>query len=111
MAQELVLLSDVRLDADTMADVARRVIPDGMGVCYLDGEITQFLDADRESVLTVFDPVPVHDATEAAAQLFDPPDSFGLWTEIIIPFASVPVSGVLAEAFASAVGGVLKVKR
>ena len=87
MAIELVILSDIALTHDAMAEVARGVIPDGTGISYRDGEITQFVDAGGEAVLTVFDAMPVHVSREAAAQLHDPPPAFALWTEITIPFA------------------------
>lgn len=111
MAIELVLLSDIALTPDTMAEVASEVIPDGTGISYRDGEITQFVDSEGESVLTVFDAMPVHFPSEAAAQLQDPPPAFALWTEIIIPFQQGPQGQPLAAAFASAVGGLLKEKR
>lgn len=111
MAVELVLLSDIALTPDTMALVARGVIPDGTGISYRGGEITQFVDAAGEAVLTVFDSMPVHFSSEAAAQLKDPPSAFALWTEITIPFQHSAQGQPLAAAFASAVGGVLKEKR
>ncbi|WP_028709273.1 hypothetical protein [Propionicicella superfundia] len=111
MAQELVLLSDIPLTLDLMAQVARRVIPDGTGVSYRGGEITQFVGTGGRPVLTVFDPVPVHAPDDAAALLQDPPASFGLWTEITLPFGSGVTGRELAEAFADAVGGVVKEKR
>lgn len=111
MALELVLLSDIALRPEMMAEVARGVIPDGTGVSYRGGEITQFVDAQGEAVLTVFDPSPVHVPDEAAAQLHDPPAAFALWTEVMIPFQHSAQGRPLANAFASAVGGVLKEKR
>lgn len=111
MAIELVLLSDIALTPETMAEVASEVIPDGTGISYRDGEITQFVDSEGQSVLTVFDAMPVRFSSEAAAQLHDPPSVFALWTEIIIPFQNETQGQPLAAAFAGAVGGVLKEKR
>lgn len=111
MAIELVLLSDIALTPDKMAEVARGVIPNGTGISYRDGEITQFVDSEGEAMLTVFDAMPVHFPSEAAAQLHDPPPAFALWTEITIPFQHGTQGQPLAAAFARAVGGVLKEKR
>ncbi|MFT4232151.1 MAG: hypothetical protein QM606_05170 [Leucobacter sp.] len=110
MPAELVLLSDIPLTPELMAQTARDTIPDGAGFSYQDGEITQFVDADGTPVLTVFDAVPVHVADEAAELLRDPPASFALWTEITIPFSSSGASRTLAHALARAVGGVVKEK-
>lgn len=111
MSQELVLLSDIPLTPELMAHTARGVIPDGSGISYRDGEITQFVDADGRPVVTVFAPMPVHLPEEASALLQDPPAYFALWTDVTVPFASSPASRALAEAFAGAVGGTLREKR
>ncbi|MFT3888482.1 MAG: hypothetical protein QM713_10020 [Arachnia sp.] len=111
MSRELVLLSDIPLTPDLMAHAARGVIPDGTGVSYRDGEVTQFLDAAGRPVLTVFDAMPVHVPEEAAVLLQDPPVSFALWTDITVPFAASPASSALADALAGAVGGTLREKR
>lgn len=110
MAVELVLLSDIPLTPELMAQAAREVIPDGTGISYRNGEITQFVAAEGDSVLTVFEPVPVHVPEEAAAQIHDQPASFALWTEITLPFQRSAASHLLAEALAAAVGGTLKEK-
>lgn len=105
MAIELVLLSDVPLNDDVIARTALQLIPDGVVLSYRDGEITQFVDVYAEPVLTVFDPTVVHDSAGARCVLRDPPLSFGLWTEMTIPFAGSAAGRPLAEALARAVGG------
>lgn len=110
MAENLVILSDVALTAEQLASVAREVIPDGTGVSYRDGEITQFVDADGIPMVTVFDAVAVHTPVEAAALLQVPPTSFGLWTEVIVPFEATASGRRLVEAWAEAVGGVVEEK-
>lgn len=115
MAREFVLLSDIPLTPDLMAQAGRSVIPNGTGVSYRDGEITQFIDSDGQSVATVFESVPVHEPEEARALLPDPPASFGLWTEITIPFGATAagdeLSRALVEAFVMSVGGKAQEKR
>lgn len=111
MAEELVLLSEVPVTPDLLADVARDVMGGGTGVQYRNGEIVQFIDPEGNAVLTVFDSIPVHVPTEAAAQLMDPPASFGLWTEMTIPFASSPFSRPLAQAIAERIGGSVRTKK
>ena len=111
MATELVLLSEVPLHADLMADVAAQVLPGGSGISYRDGEITQFIDAEGATVVTIFDAVPVHDPVQAASMLADPPASFGLWTEISLPFGGPSNGRTLVTLLAEAVGGTIKAKR
>lgn len=110
MARELVLLSDVPLTADLMAATAAQVIPDGVGIEYRDGEVTQFVDATGAQVLTIFDPVAVHVPDEARAMLKDPPLSFALWTELTVPFEASAAARPLAEALARSVRGVVREK-
>lgn len=105
MAAELVLLSEIPLSEQAMLETAALVIPDGTAIFYRDGEISQFLDGNAEPVLTVFNPVVVHDSAEARRLLKDPPVSFGLWTELIIPFAGSVAGRPLAEALARTLRG------
>ncbi len=111
MARELVLLSDIPLTPQILADVGNAVLPDGTGISYRNGEITQFIDAENRPVATVFDSVPVHVATEAEAVLKDAPPAFALWTEITVPFAPSPASTALPTALAEAVGGTIREKK
>lgn len=110
MTVELVLLSDVPLTAELMAETAVQVIPDGVGIEYRGGEVTQFVDANGAPVLTIFDPVPVHVPDEARATLIDPPRSFALWTEMSVPFAASAAARPLAEALARSVRGIVREK-
>ena len=110
MAVELVLLSDIPLSDEVVLETALQVIPDGIALSFRNGEITQFVDADAKPVLTMFDSAPVHDPAEARRLIADPPVSFGLWTEITIPFSAGPDGRPLAEALARAVQGSLREK-
>lgn len=110
MAIELVLLSDIPLTDDVMLGTALQVIPDGVGISYRDGQVTQFVDANAAPVLTVFEPKVVHEPSEARRMLQDPPLSFGLWTEMTIPFAGSFAGRPLAEALARAVRGSVREK-
>lgn len=110
MAVELVILSDIPLSDEVMLETALQVIPDGVAISYRDGEITQFVDANADPVLTVFDPTVVHDPVEARRLLRDPPVSFGLWTEVTIPFAGSVAGRPFADALARAVRGSVREK-
>lgn len=111
MTRELVLLSEIAVTEDLLLEVARDVLTDGTGISYRDGEIVQFVTAEGRPTVTVFDSRPVHEPSEAAAALIDPPTTFGLWTEITIPRGADPVGASLVAAIASRVGGVVKEKR
>ncbi|KJQ54622.1 hypothetical protein [Microbacterium sp. SA39] len=110
MAVELVLLSDIPLSDEVMLETALQVIPDGAAFSYRDGQITQFADVNAAPVLTVFEPMVVHEPLEARRLIKDPPVSFGLWTEMTIPFAGSVAGRPLAEAFARAVRGSVREK-
>jgi hypothetical protein len=83
MATELVVLSDIPFTEELVLATALQVIPDGAGLSFRDGEITQFVDSNADPVLTMFDTTVVHDPADARALLKDPPVSFALWTEFI----------------------------
>ena len=53
---------------------------------WLDGQFATLHDESGRHVLTVHAPMVIHDAREAATALVDPPEAFGLWSEIMVPF-------------------------
>lgn len=110
MATELVVLSDIPFTEELVLATALQVIPDGAGVSFRDGEITQFLDMNADPVLTMFDTTVVHDPADARALLNDPPVSFALWTEFILPFTGSTAGRPLIDALARAVQGTVREK-
>lgn len=111
MATEYVVLSDVPLTPDNMTPVAREILEGGSGVEYAGGEILQWIDANGLTAATVFPSTVVHDATQARRILATPPASFGMWTEVSVPFQASPHARALVDAFAAAVGGTVSEKR
>lgn len=108
MPTELVLLSDVAPTLETIIRAAAAVHPDGSFLDYHDGLVRQVVDAEGRAVLQVYPSRPVLDPTQAAASVQDPPASFGLWTDITVPFGDDAPGRALATAIAAAVGGVVK---
>lgn len=110
MATELVVLSDIAFSEELVLATALQVIPDGVGMSFRDGEITQFVDANADPVLTMFDTTVVHDPADARLLLKDPPASFALWTEFILPFTGSIAGRPLVDALARAVQGTVREK-
>lgn len=104
MPTELVLLSEIAPTRELQYDVAARLLPGGAFVEYRGGEATMFADR-RGTVLTVHQTKPVQERTDAVVVLENAPESFGLWTEMTIPYGDPSVGRMLAEAIADAVGG------
>lgn len=111
MPTELVLLSEVEPHVEGLVSAAAELHPDGRYVDYRGGEIGQFVDADGNALLTVFETRPVGLGAEAAECLVDPPSAFGLWTDMTIPFGDPTAGRELAEAIADAVGGVIRERK
>ena len=107
MPTEIVLLSEVEPTTLAMIRAAADAHPDGTMLDYRDGQIRQFVDAEGHAVLAVHRTKPVAVPREAAAALVDPPASFGLWTDMTIPFGDPTAGRALAEAIAATVGGVI----
>lgn len=108
MALELVLLSETAPGPELVQPIAARLLPGGASLSHRGGRIVQFLDASGRSVLTLFAAKPVERPQDAAAALAEPPASFGLWTEMIIPFGDPEPGRSLAEAIARSVDGVVR---
>ncbi|GAB2610492.1 hypothetical protein [Pseudactinotalea suaedae] len=108
MATELVLLSDIEVTAERVVRAAADAHPDGTYVTYRGGDIGQLVDVEARPVLTIYASRPVSHPREAAAAVVDPPASFALWTELNIPYGDTGSGRAVAEAIATAVGGVIK---
>jgi hypothetical protein len=108
MGTELVLLSDVEVTPDRVIHACQHAHPEGTYVAYSGGDIGQLLAEDATPLLTVFRSRPVPHAREAAAAVVDPPASFALWTDVILPYSDRGAGRAAAESIAAAVGGVIK---
>lgn len=101
------MLSDVVPTREQQVDVAGAVMPGGTYVELRGGELAMFVDPARAHVLAVYETKPVNVRDAAAAALVDPPRSFGLWTEMTIPFDDAGYGRRIADAIAAAVGGTI----
>ena len=108
MATELVLLSDVPLTEEVHHRAYARLGMTGEMFEWLDGQFATLHDESGRHVLTVHAPMVIHDAREAAAALVDPPEAFGLWSEIMVPFDNTEKGRTVAEAMAVEVGGLIR---
>ena len=108
MATELVLLSDVPLTEEVHHRAYARLGMTGEMFEWLDGQFATLHDESGRHVLTVHAPMVIHDAREAAAALVDPPEAFGLWGEIMVPFENTETGRAVAEALAVEVGGLIR---
>lgn len=108
MPTELVLLSDVQATGEIVAAAASDMLGAGTVLQFRDSEITQVIDADGTSLLTVFRAKPVLDPAEALRTAIDAPLWFGLWAEMTIPFGDPTRGRALAEHIATTVGGVVR---
>lgn len=111
MPAELTLLTDVEPTREALVAIAAESYPDGVYVDYRGGDIKQFIDEWGTPLLCLFGTRPVLEVAEASAALADPPTSFGLWTDLTIPFGGEDPFGddgrgrALAEAIAAGLGG------
>lgn len=105
--RELVMLSDVPPTREQQYDVAGTIMPGGTYVELRGGELAMFVDPAKTHVLAVYETKPVHVRDAAAAVLADPPRSFGLWTEMTIPFDDAGYGRRIADAITAAVGGTI----
>lgn len=110
MPTEIVLLSDVAPSRAAQL-AAAAALDGGVIVDYRGGEISQFVGPDGAAVLTLFPSRPVLQAGEARFAIDDPPESFGLWTDMTIPFGDPSRGLALAEAIAAQVGGAVRKRR
>jgi hypothetical protein len=108
MPAELVLLSDVAPSAELILRAAAADHPDGSYLEYHDGLIRQVLDGEGRALLQVYPSRPVLDRAEAAAAVHGPPLSFGLWTDLTIPYGDPAAGRAVADAIAAAVGGIVR---
>jgi hypothetical protein len=107
MPTEIVLLSDVVPTRELQYEIAARMFPGGAYAEFRGGEVATFTDRER-GVLTVHETKAVHERADAVAALKNPPESFGLWTEMTIPYGDPSAGRALAEAIADAVGGQIR---
>lgn len=108
MATELVLLSDVALTEEAVTEVTFGLHPEGFVGVWRGGDLMQAFSAEWESLLTLHHAKVIHDSTEAATAIVDPPQGFALWSEMTIPIGDPSRGRELAEALARRVGGVVR---
>lgn len=110
MPTELALLTEIDVRSDICVQVAEERDPEFSSIEYRDGEVRQFLNGQFEPILTVFRSRPVLDVAEAATCIEDPPRSFSLWTEAIIPFGADAEGRELLEAIAQRHNGSVRAR-
>ena len=108
MATELVLLSDVPLTEQVHHRAYKRLGITGEMLEWLDGQVCTLHDETGQHILTVHAPMVIHDSREAAAALVDPPEAFGLWSDIMVPFDNPEKGRAVAEAIAAEIGGLIR---
>ncbi|MDO5065932.1 MAG: hypothetical protein Q4D96_01465 [Propionibacteriaceae bacterium] len=105
MATELVLLSDVPVTLEAQRRALLRTQGEGQILEFRSGEISTLIGAGDKHLLTVHAPKVIRVADEAIPALLSPPRSFGLWTEMTVPFGAFEAGRVLADAIAAEVRG------
>lgn len=108
MATELVLLSDVPVSRDVQRRALLRTQGEGQILEFRNGEICSLTGATGKHLLTVHAPKVIRVADEAIPALVSPPRSFGLWTEMTVPFGAFEAGRALADAIAAEVGGLIE---
>lgn len=108
MVTELVLLSDVPVTVEAQNRAYKRLGMTGEMLEWLGGQVLTLHDHVGQHLLTVFAPMVIHEAQEAAAALVEPPRSFSLWSEITVPFDSTETGRAVADAIAVEVDGLIK---
>jgi hypothetical protein len=108
MPVELVLLSDVPPTATSVVAAAADAHPNGSYLDYHDGLVRQLVDGSGNALLQVYPSHAVEDPTNAAVALVDPPATFGLWTDLTVPFDNQAAGRAVADNLAALVGGVIK---
>lgn len=106
MPVDLVLLSDAPITPDVRMRAALSLFEDGLWF-DVDG-VTHFVDYDPEHVLRIYPSKPVLHRADAASTAAGAPESFGLWTEMTVPYRSAAKGRGLANAIAELVSGVVK---
>ncbi len=108
MPTELVLLSEVEATNEAIIRAGAELHPEGTFLEYRGGQIRQFVDGTGQALLAVYRTRPISIPTHAARMVIDPPQSFSLWTDLTVPYGDQGKGRELAEALATAIGGVIK---
>ncbi|NLS09978.1 hypothetical protein HGQ17_08200 [Nesterenkonia sp. MY13] len=112
MAVELALLSEVAPDDSAVALALGDIDPQGKVVAFDSMQMRLLVESTQEPLLAIYSTRHVEVPDQVRQAVENPPEAFGLWTDLVIPYgADELLAREAAETLAARVGGSVHSRR
>ena len=111
MAVELVLLSDTPPTLELQQLVLGAIIGSGTVTQWSNGALSTMFSETGTPLRRVHNPKPLRDDTEVRAALYNSPDAFTWWTDLVLLDQQNRTTMQVAVALASHVNGILRIRK
>ena len=110
MAVELVLLSETPPTLE-LQQLVLGVVSSGTVTQWSNGVFSTMFSETGTPLLRVHNPKPLRDDTEVRAALYNSPDAFTWWTDLVLLDQQDRTTMQLAIALASKLNGILRIRK